>query len=454
MAVKQPTRLDWMFVAADFGKEAARLPPSYMSSRQRYQLYVPPDYQPGKTWPLLVFLSPGDDPLGWRYWQKLCEDRDVFFCAAYGAGNNTPPGQRIRLVLDVFDDVRRRYRIDPDRTYLSGFSGGGRLACTIAFAMPEYFGGVLAVSGANPPHHLDYLRHHAQDRLSVALVTGETDFNRREVEVLWAPLFRETGSRSRLWLAPGTGHEMPPEAVLAAAYTWLEEDLPRRRREAKERPGLTVSPDEVLIDRDRAERLLETARAEMYQPDRVYRGAAMLVGLLSRWSDTDAGDKARVLLKEVSDDPVRRQRVAEQSAAEERRLLGVRAKALENFGRVREARDAWQLLAKSQPDQPAGIRAANEVKRLDALLSASPFLGVHFEGQTTIVKAVVRCGPADRAGVRPGDRILTMGGAVTSSVAEAHRALQTHKPGDKLAIEVQRDDKKLTLNVEIGALPR
>src|SRR5579871_85802 len=141
MAVSRPTRLDWQFVAAEFGKDAARLPHFYLSVRQRYQLYVPPAYKPGTTWPLLVFLSPGDDPLGWRYCQKLCEDKDVFFCAAYGAGNNTPPGQRVRLILDVLDDVRRRFAIDPDRTYLAGFSGGGRLACTIAFAMPEYCGG-------------------------------------------------------------------------------------------------------------------------------------------------------------------------------------------------------------------------------------------------------------------------------------------------------------------------
>jgi dienelactone hydrolase len=452
MAVNKPTRLDWQFVATEFGKEAARLPHFYLSVRQRYQLYVPPAYQPDKTWPLLVFLSPGDDPLGWRYWQKLCEDKDVFFCAAYGAGNYTPPGQRIRLILDMLDDVRRRFSIDPERTYLAGFSGGGRLACTIAFAMPEYFGGVLAVGGANPPHHLDYLRHGAEDRLSVALVTGENDLNRREIEVLWAPLFGETGIRSRLWVVPGAGHEMPPEALLSAVHAWLEEDVPRRRREAKDRLGLKTSPDELLTDHDRAERLLETARTEMYQPDRVYRATAKLVGLLARWSDTDAGDKARVFLKEVRDDPVRCQRLVEQSAADERRLLGAQAKALENFGRIHEAQDFWQRLAKSQAERPAGIQAANEVKRLGALLTTSPFLGVHFEGQTTIVKTVVRRGPADRAGVQVGDRILKMGDAATPSVVEARQVLQAHKPGDKLAIEIQRDGKKATLTVEVGAL--
>src|SRR3954468_10132368 len=180
--VANRTRLDWEFAAAGFGRDATRLPAGYESRNQRYQLYVPKTYHPEKVWPLVVFISPGDEPLGWRYWQKPCEESDLLFCAAYGAGNNCPAGQRIRIVLDMLDDVRRHYRIDPDQTYLTGFSGGGRVACTIAFALPEYFGGVMPVCGTNPLNGLSYLRHRVHDRLSVAFVTGATDFNRKENE--------------------------------------------------------------------------------------------------------------------------------------------------------------------------------------------------------------------------------------------------------------------------------
>ncbi len=93
VAVRLPTRLDWEFVASNFGPEETRLPADYESARQRYQLFVPPGYKPNRAWPLVVFLSPGDAPLGWRAWQKVCEDNDLFFCCAYGAGNNVahPP---------------------------------------------------------------------------------------------------------------------------------------------------------------------------------------------------------------------------------------------------------------------------------------------------------------------------------------------------------------------------
>src|SRR5207253_8626226 len=106
--VQKPTRLDWQFAASGFGADAAKLPSDYLSYQQRYQLFVPEDYADKKAWPLLVFVSPGDDPLGWRMWQKVCQEHSILFCAAYGAGNNQPAGVRVRIVLDMLDDVRRR----------------------------------------------------------------------------------------------------------------------------------------------------------------------------------------------------------------------------------------------------------------------------------------------------------------------------------------------------------
>src|ERR1700722_14904502 len=114
--VREATRLDWEHASGP----GAKLPGRYDSRQQRYQLFVPTTYKATRTWPLVVFVSPGDDPLGWSAWRKPCEDADWFFAAAYGAGNSCPAGQRVRAVLDVLDDVRKHYRIDPDRTYLGG----------------------------------------------------------------------------------------------------------------------------------------------------------------------------------------------------------------------------------------------------------------------------------------------------------------------------------------------
>ena len=149
----------------------------------------------------------------------FCSGSGVFFASPFGAGNSTAAGVRTRIILDVLDDVRRQYRIDPAQTYITGFSGGGRMACAIGFALPEYFGGVAPICGTNPIGGSAYLRHRAEERLSVAFVTGEKDFNRVNTKSAEEHGFRKEGFASVHYLeVPGLGHALP-EAK------WLEEGL-------------------------------------------------------------------------------------------------------------------------------------------------------------------------------------------------------------------------------------
>jgi hypothetical protein len=450
VTVKQPTRLDWQFVARGLSAGADRLPADYASDAQHYQLFIPANYRPTKAWPLVIFVSPGDDPLGWRCWQTTCEAHDVLFCAAYGAGNRCAPGRRVRIVLDVLDDVRRRCRVDPEQTYLCGLGGGARLACDIAFALPEYFGGVVPVCGGGPLNALPYLRHRVADRLSVAWVTGADDFNRREIEDYHFPLLAELGVRSRLWVVGGMGHALPPPAVVDEVYAWLKDDLARRQADARGRPGLAASPDDVPTNRRRADGALAVAKADLARDERLWRGVALLRGMVARWEKTEAADRARALLKEIEAGPARRRRLAEQESAERRRDLAARAKALERSGQGRSALGAWEELAKAQPGADEAGKADQEAKRLRAALAARPYLGLALEGEGAGVSAVVAGGPAARAGLRPGDRLLKVGADAVGSLADLRRALEAHKPGDRLALEVQRDGKVLPLTVEVG----
>src|SRR5439155_25476681 len=124
--------------------------------------------------------------------QKACEDRGALFCAAYGAGESAAPGQRVRAILDVLDDVRRRYHVDADQTYLAGNAGGGRVACAIAFALPEFFGGVIVAGDGAQLNGLEYLRWRVRDRLSVALATAGKDHP-------LGPYFDHMGVRCKVW---------------------------------------------------------------------------------------------------------------------------------------------------------------------------------------------------------------------------------------------------------------
>lgn len=453
VAVEQPTRLDWEFAASGFGKKQSRLPAGYRSTNQRIQIYVPPTYDSSSPWPLIVFISPGDMPLGWRFWKQVCTEEKLLFCAAYGAGNRCPPGKRTRIVLDMLDQMRRQYRIDPQQTFLTGFSGGGRMACTIAFSLPEYFGGVIPVCGTNPLSSLDYLRHHVRDRLSVAFVTGEKDFNRAENEKYMAPLFTRLRIRSRLWIVKGMAHSVPGPGTLTEIMKWLQEDLDPRRKLVKDYPILSPMPDNRLTPTQQADRMLKAAEADLQNKKRIWRGVTLLQGILARWRNTRPADEAEVLLQKIQKDVKLLELVDEQGGKEEREALRAQAKSLENYGKVAVALRAWEALAKRHPKTDEGREAQKKVEELSDRLAATPYLGARFAGASNVVAEVLRESPAERGKLRSGDTIRKIGATAVRSVNDIRQALKQKKPGDMLPMEVERKGKRLNLSITLGRMP-
>lgn len=362
VTVAAPTRLDWAFASQGFGADAGKLPAGYDSAKQRYQLYVPPVAKKPEAWPLVLFISPGDKPAGLSAWKSVCDKEGILFCSPYGAGNSVAAGQRIRIILDVLDDVRRNFNTDSDQTYLSGFSGGGRMACAIGLALPECCGGIAPVCGTNPLPRLAYSRHRAEERLSLAFITGEKDFNRKESEVFMQPWMEDLGIRSKLWIVPKMGHEVPNDKVMAEVYGFLQGDLERRREDRRRFPGLALPEEKDLASQP--SRFLEEGLKKVNDPKRTWRGVALLQGISQRWPKTDAADKARARLQEVLKDEAILDRVAAQGDKDEQISLSAQARAFERFGQVPQALQAWQLLAESQPGSPAAEEALKNLRRL------------------------------------------------------------------------------------------
>jgi hypothetical protein len=78
------------------------------------------------------------------------------------------------------------------------------------------------------------------------------------------------------------------------------------------------------------------------------------------------------------------------------------------------------------------------------------FLGVTLEKNTTTVSQVSKDSPAERAGVRPGDKILALGTARIAAVTDLLRALQALQPGTEVNLEIQRGEKAHVLRVKLG----
>jgi hypothetical protein len=66
--------------------------------------------------------------------------------------------------------------------------------------------------------------------------------------------------------------------------------------------------------------------------------------------------------------------------------------------------------------------------------------------------AEVRAGtPAEKGGLKAGDRLLTLDGRWTDSVADCHAAAVSVKPGTAATLHIRRDGKEMDLTVKVAA---
>jgi dienelactone hydrolase len=376
MQVKAATRIDWTFAVSN--KSLAKPPAGWLgdydSTKQEYDLAVPASVKPQQPAGLVLFINAGGGPAGLGSFEAVCNDKGLLFASPYNAGNNVDPKKRVRLVLDVLDDIRRRYKIDPDRTYIAGFSGGARIACSVAYALPEYFGGTIPVCAVNDLREETWLRHRVKDRLSLALITGENDFNRPEVERLWGPIFIASEIRTRIFLCPKMGHAVPGAKEMTEVVTWLEEDVKRRRDLAKEYP--TSRANEALTREGTAEALMKEGKARIKDEDQLYSGLMQIKGVMERFDGMPIAAEAKKMLLEYDAKNDKPWELKETN--ERRRLILATARALSEYvggplpkqyekergPKAKEALQLWQFIEKDG----AGTKAAVEAKERIAAL--------------------------------------------------------------------------------------
>lgn len=140
---------------------------------QGYGIYIPPDYDPSRAWPLIVVLHGGSsngnlflgvvlgNNMSWlAYSQYLWNDFEprwspnVIVVSPDGFGQVMWRWMGERDVLDVIADVQLHYNVDPDRIILAGLSNGGVGAYAIGTRHAWRFSVVQAIAGA--PSWLQY----------------------------------------------------------------------------------------------------------------------------------------------------------------------------------------------------------------------------------------------------------------------------------------------------------
>jgi hypothetical protein len=120
-------------------------------AKERFSIYVPGGEPPKDGWGLVVFMSPINDPIVALLWRTIWDRHRLIYVSPNNGGNEEKVyDRRVPLALLAYENVKARHPIDPDRTYISGLSGGSRMAELIALGYPDIFRGALLDAGSDP----------------------------------------------------------------------------------------------------------------------------------------------------------------------------------------------------------------------------------------------------------------------------------------------------------------
>ncbi|MBD3173587.1 MAG: prolyl oligopeptidase family serine peptidase [Armatimonadia bacterium] len=135
-------------------------------SCQPFWVYVPSGYDPGESWPLIVYLHgwvPETSKLvPWTVMDlvgELCEEYGFIFLQPHGRGNTDFQGVGELDVLRAIDETMSLYNVDPSRIHMAGNSMGGYGAYCIALHHPDRFASLAVGCGQS-----DYYDWYGLDR--------------------------------------------------------------------------------------------------------------------------------------------------------------------------------------------------------------------------------------------------------------------------------------------------
>ena len=189
-----------------------------------WQVYVPGSYDDTLPYGVLAYINSGDSGGIVGGWQAVLNKHRIIWIGADKSGNSQPTSYRYALAVDGVRRIQEKYQIDPQRIYVSGNSGGGRVCSQLMLLHADLFTGGYPHIGCNPYRNLPlpdgkflasklqvnpkFMKQAARQNRYVFL-TGEKDFNRDHTRLIFNQ-YKSDGFQHVTYLeVPGMEHSAP-----------------------------------------------------------------------------------------------------------------------------------------------------------------------------------------------------------------------------------------------------
>ena len=190
-----------------------------------WEIYVPENYQPDNPPGLMVYISPtpsGEIP---RDWETIMEDRNLIWVAANGSGNSVIVARRAIFAMIAPTLIQKYYKIDAKRVYLSGLSGGGKMASIVATDNAHLFKGAIYNCGVDfwqqdPPKRFEQIKQN-----HYVFVTGTLDQALEPTKKVYKQ-YRQAGVENiKLMVIHNMTHRNPNRFNFSEAIEFLDSRL-------------------------------------------------------------------------------------------------------------------------------------------------------------------------------------------------------------------------------------
>ncbi len=217
---------------------AAESPGPYDVSHETYSLLVPKGYKREVPHGLFIWVSPSAGATVPKEWEQVLAEKKLIFIGARNSGNPRDMFDRMRMAVDANHNLRSLFNVDERRVYVSGFSGGSRVASMLSVCYADMFTGAVCFMGVNfyqPVLGEDKMMYQARyipddEILEIAkkegryvFLTGEKDFNLADTKAVYEAAVKDGFKAVAVFNIPKQGHQPPAAEWLKKSLDYLDE---------------------------------------------------------------------------------------------------------------------------------------------------------------------------------------------------------------------------------------
>jgi predicted esterase len=216
---------------------ASEVAADYAPAKQSFEVVAPVELEERPVGVLVWISANSSGALPDPEWGRVLRDRRLIWIGANGSGNDTEVSTRVGLAVDALASAEQRFHVDAERVFVSGFSGGAKVAFRVLLLYPDRFRGALLNCGIeyfrdvparssgegkvwfkrmSVPRDLDSAKSRG-----VYVITGTLDMNLGHITDVEPALIEDGFSNVLVVSLEGMAHQKPPATAFAQGLDWL-----------------------------------------------------------------------------------------------------------------------------------------------------------------------------------------------------------------------------------------